>query len=54
MNRRRKYTPEELKDLEERDELYVCPLCDAHMHINDIGETCPECFISALDLRGDQ
>jgi rubrerythrin len=50
----RRYTREELDELERRDELYVCPSCDAHMHVDDIGQVCPYCFISADDLRGDQ
>jgi len=49
----RKYTSEELDELEESGELYVCPSCDTHMHVDDIGQTCPECFISLDDLKGE-
>lgn len=45
----RRYNSEELDDLEERGELYVCPSCDAHMHVDDCGETCPNCLISLDD-----
>jgi len=48
-----RYTSEELDELEDRGELYVCPSCDTHMHVDDVGQTCPECFISLDDLRGE-
>lgn len=44
MSRRRRYNSEEIKDMEEREELYVCPHCDYHGHVDDFGPVCPVCL----------
>lgn len=44
MSRLRRYTPEERQDMEEREELYVCPHCDHHGHVDDFGPCCPLCL----------
>lgn len=38
-----RYNKDELDELEESGDLYVCPYCDYHGHADEFGETCPSC-----------
>ena len=31
------------KDVDDESELWVCPSCDAHLHVDCVGDVCPAC-----------
>lgn len=36
-------TKEEIDEIEDSGELYVCPMCDYHGHADEFGGNCPRC-----------
>lgn len=38
-------------DTDSEDELWVCPHCDAELHADCVGETCPVCGEPAEDTE---
>lgn len=47
----RRYTPEELDEMEDQGVLYVCQSCDYHGHADEFGEHCPSCGVELDDER---
>lgn len=47
----RRYTSEQLDEMEERGELFVCPHCDYHGHSDDFGEQCPVCHVDLTETE---
>jgi rubrerythrin len=38
-----RYSSDEIDEFGAKGELYVCPFCDYHGHVDDFGDQCPTC-----------
>lgn len=44
-----RHTKTELDEMEAAGELFVCPQCDYHGHVDEFGKTCPSCDVSLVE-----
>ena len=47
--RRGKAESKRIDDLVNAGLLWVCPVCDAHLNADSVGDICPSCGAEALD-----
>ena len=40
-------------EIHDERELWVCQCCDAHLHVDAVGDTCPRCGEPTLDSNDD-
>jgi rubrerythrin len=43
MSAYRRYSKEEIEELEKSELLWTCEACDYECHCDSVGETCPKC-----------